>query len=56
MILLNCGICGKKKPTVVKSKELHNFDNILNDYFKMNKIINKFLSTRDKFMPELPLK
>ena len=30
---------------------MHNFD-----YFKMNKIIHKFLVTGDKFMPELHLK
>ena len=35
----------------VKYKEAHNFD-----YFKMNKIIHKFLVTGDKFMPELHLK
>ena len=28
----------------------------LNDWFKMNEIINKFLLTGDKFMPELHLK
>ena len=46
MLLSNCAVCGKKKSTFIKSKELHNFD-----YFKMNKIINKFLLTGDKFMP-----
>ena len=30
---------------------MHNFD-----YFKINKIIHKFLVTGDKFMPELHLK
>ena len=28
MLLLNCAICGKKKSTVIKNKELHNFNNI----------------------------
>ena len=31
------------------------FEMITNDYFKMNKIINKFLLKGDKFMPELHL-
>ena len=52
MILSNCAICGKKKLTFIKNKELHNF----NDYFEMNKIINKFLLTGDKFMPKLYIK
>ena len=41
-----------EKINFYKNKELHNFD-ISNDQFKMNKIINKFLLTADKFMPEL---
>ena len=45
MPLSNCVVCDKKKSTFIKNKEL------LNDYFKMNKIINKFLF-RDTFMPE----
>ena len=51
MLLSNCTICGMKKSTFIKNKELHN-----SDQFKMNKIINKFLLTGDKFMPELHLK
>ena len=51
MFLSNCAVCSKKKSTFVKNKELHNFDK-----FIMNKIINKFLLTGDKFMPELHLK
>ena len=35
---------------------LHKFNDISNDQFKMNKIINTFLLTGDKFMPELHLK
>ena len=53
MLLSNCAISGKKKPTFIKDKEI---DNISDDQFKMNKIINKFLLTGDKFMPELHLK
>ena len=49
MPLSNCVVCDKKKSTFIKNKEL------LNDYFKMNKIINKFLF-RDTFMPEQHLK
>ena len=45
-------IMHRKKSTFTENKELHNF----NDYFKMNKITNKFLLTEDKFMPELHLK
>ena len=40
----------RRKPTFIKNKELSN------DYFKMNKIVNKFLLTGDEFMPELHLK
>ena len=50
MILSNCAACRKKKLTFIKNKELSN------DYIKMNKIINKFLLTGDKFVPELHLK
>ena len=52
MLLSNCTICGKNKSTFIKNKELTNS----NDYFKTNRIINKFLLTGDKFMPELHLK
>ena len=50
MLLSNFAICGKKKSTFIKNKELSN------DLFKMNKIINKFLLTGHKFMPELHLR
>ena len=26
MLLSNCAICGKKKSTLIKNKELHNFN------------------------------
>ena len=26
MLLSNCAVCGKKKLTFIKNKELHNFD------------------------------
>ena len=52
MLLSNCAVCGKKKSTFIKNKELCNFD----DQFKMNKIIHKFLLIEDNFMPELHLK
>ena len=26
MLLLNCALCGKRKSTFIKNKELHNFD------------------------------
>ena len=51
MLLSNCAVCGKKKLSFIKNKELHNFD-----YVKMIKISNKFLLTGEKFMPELNLK
>ena len=51
MFLSNCSVCRKKKSAFIKNKALHNFD-----WFKMNKIINKFLLAGDKFMPELHLK
>ena len=44
MLLSNCAVCGKKKSTFIKNKELDNFDQ-----FKMNKVLNKFLFTGDKF-------
>ena len=53
MVLSNCATCGKKKLTFIKNKKLNN---ISNDQFKINKIIDKFLLTGDKFMPELHLK
>ena len=56
MFLSNRATCGKKKSTFVKSEKLHNFNIISNDWFKMNKIIYKFLLTGDKFMSELHLK
>ena len=53
MLLSNCAVCGKKKWTFINNEELHNFNNIWNDQFKINKIFNKFLLTGDKFMPDL---
>ena len=50
MLLSNCAVCGKKKLTFIKNEELSN------EQFKKNKIINKFLLTEDKFIPELHLK
>ena len=51
MLVSNCAVCVKKKSTLMKNKELHNFDQ-----FKMNKTINKFLLAGDKFMLEQHLK
>ena len=48
MLLSNCAVRGKNKLTFIKNRKLHNFD-ISNDQFKMNKIINKFSLTDDKF-------
>ena len=50
MLLSNCAVCGKKKSTFTKNKELSN------DQFKINKITNRFLLAGVKFMPELNLK
>ena len=50
MLLSNCAVCGKKKSTFIKNQELSN------DQFKINKIINKFLFTGEKLMPKLQLK
>ena len=50
MLLSNCAICGKRKSTFIKIQELSDHK------FKMNKIIDKFLLTGDKFLPELHLK
>ena len=52
MLSSSCAICGKKKLTFIKNKELNNF----NDYFRTNKIINAFLLTGYKFLPELHVK
>ena len=49
MLLSNGAICAKKKSIFIKNKEINN---ISNDSFKMNKIINKFLLSGDKFMSE----
>ena len=51
MLLSSCAACVKKKLTF-RIKKLRNF----NDYFKMNKIVNKYLLTGDKFIPKLRLK
>ena len=56
MLLLNWVIYGMKRSTFNKNKEIHNFNNIRNDQFKINKIINKFVLTGNKFMLELHLK
>ena len=53
MILSNCTVFGKKKSTFIKNEEINS---ISKDWFKMNNIINKFLLTGDKFMPEFHLK
>ena len=53
MLLSNCAICGKKKWTFINNKGLNN---VLNDQFEMSKIINQFLLTGEKVMPELHLK
>ena len=53
MLLSNCVVYGKKKPTSIKNKE---FSHISNDWVKMNKIINTFLLTGDKFILEFHLK
>ena len=47
MLLSICAVCGKKKSTFVKNKELSN------DKFEMNKMITKFLFTGDNFISEL---
>ena len=43
-----------KKSRFIKSQEVHL--TIVSMKFKMNKIVNKFLLTGDKFMPELHLR
>ena len=50
MLLSNCAVCGKKKSTFIKNKELHNFNNNWNDQFKMNRFIDKSLLTWDKYI------
>ena len=47
MFLSNCAVSGRTKYIFIKNKEFSN------DQFKMNKIINEFFLTEDKFMPEL---
>ena len=49
MLLSNWAARSQNKLTFIKNQKLHNFDNISNDQFKMNKIINKFSLTDDKF-------
>ena len=46
MILSNCAVCDKKKSTFIENQETNSFSNY---YFKLNKIINKFLLSGDKF-------
>ena len=40
MLLSNYAIRGKEKLTFIKNQELHDFSNISNNEFKINKIIN----------------
>ena len=54
ILLSSCSVCGKKKLTFIKNKELHYIFALME--YKMNKIINKFLLTGDKFIPELHLR
>ena len=42
----------RKNQLSLKIKKIRNFHKISNDFFKMNKIINKLLLTGDKFMSE----
>ena len=56
MLISNSAFCGKRKSTFIKNKQFNNFNNVANDSFWMIKIINIFLLTGDKFMPELLLK
>ena len=53
MLLSNFAVSPKKKSTFIKNQEINSnsFDQL-----KMNKIINKFLLTGDKFMQEWHLK
>ena len=56
-LLSNCGICGKKNRLLLKTENstiLILFQ--MNLKFKINKIIDQFLLTEDKFMPALHLK
>ena len=50
MLLSNCAVCGIKKSTFIKNKILSSH------YFKMNKIINQFLLTRDELMVKFMVK
>ena len=52
MVLSNYDM-SRKKLTFIKNKELHTFNNIWNDLFKMNEIINKLSLSEEKIIPEL---
>ena len=52
MLLSNFTVLVKNKSIFIKNKKLYNFHNISNGWFRMNKIITKFLLTGDKFMLE----
>ena len=54
-----CAICGKKKLRFIKNQEairleLHETNVLVK--FKMNKILNMFMSAGDKFIPRLHLR
>ena len=49
----SCAVCGQKKSTFIKNQEIKNISSYL---FKINKIINAFLITGNKFMPEFNFK
>ena len=69
MLLSKCGICGSKKSRFIKKQEtseiLSSLDLrthltwwylLLNAIINMNEIVNNFLLTWDKFMPDMHLK
>ena len=54
MLLSKFAVCEKKNLSFMRNQELQNF-NIWNDWFKLNKIIDRFLLIGDNFMSELEL-
>ena len=53
MLLSNYAVCVNKILTFINIQELQKFDNIWNNWFKIEKIINKVLMTGNKLCKNL---
>ena len=56
MLLSKFCYLSRRELAFIKNQKLYKFSNISNDWFKINKIINKFSLTGENFMPEFDLR